>query len=156
MSRDSFIGPDGERRCRWSGAAPALLDYHDNEWGYPVAEDIALFEKICLESFQSGLSWRSILAKRENLRAAFGGFDFRKIARFDEEDRLRFLGDRGIVRHCGKIEAVRLRLPFNRRSVHKLIPACVTGDRMISGEASPPPVGAVRFQSLFVLSRAPS
>ena len=103
---NTMIGPDGIPRCSWCGAAPEFLDYHDNEWGYPVDDDIRLFEKLCLESFQSGLSWRTILAKRENFRAAFHGFDFERVARFTEEDVRRLLGDAGIVRHRGKIEAV--------------------------------------------------
>lgn len=103
---DTFIGPDGRPRCGWSGAAPEFLDYHDREWGYPVDDDQRLFEKICLESFQSGLSWRTILAKRENFRAAFHGFDFGRVAGFDRSDVERLLQDPGIVRHRGKIEAV--------------------------------------------------
>jgi DNA-3-methyladenine glycosylase I len=99
-------GPDGRPRCRWCAAAPEFFDYHDREWGFPVVDDIRLFEKLCLESFQSGLSWRTILAKRENFRAAFAGFDFRKVARFGEADITRLLADAGIVRHRGKIEAV--------------------------------------------------
>ncbi len=99
-------GPDGKPRCRWSGAAPEFLAYHDTEWGFPVADDTRLFEKLSLEAFQSGLSWRTILAKRENFRAAFDGFDFEKIARYTDDDRDRLLADTGIVRHCGKIEAV--------------------------------------------------
>ncbi|QSX40942.1 DNA-3-methyladenine glycosylase I [Shewanella cyperi] len=99
-------GPDGQPRCRWCAAAPEFFDYHDREWGYPVADDVRLFEKLCLESFQSGLSWRTILAKRENFRAAFAGFDFNKVAEFDERDVQRLLADAGIVRHRGKIEAV--------------------------------------------------
>jgi DNA-3-methyladenine glycosylase I len=99
-------GPDGRLRCRWSAAAPDFLDYHDTEWGFPVGDDHRLFEKLCLEGFQSGLSWRTILAKRENFRAAFHHFDFDRIARFTERDIERLLGDQGIVRHRGKIEAV--------------------------------------------------
>lgn len=102
----TFIAPDGQPRCAWSGAAPEFLDYHDREWGFPVADDRRLFEKLCLEGFQSGLSWRTILAKRENFRAAFDGFDFEKIARYTERDVERLLQDAGIVRHRGKIEAV--------------------------------------------------
>ena len=98
-------GPDGRPRCGWCAAAPEFFDYHDREWGFPVADDIRLFEKLCLESFQSGLSWRTILAKRENFRAAFAGFDFNKVATFDETDVERLLADAGIVRHRGKIEA---------------------------------------------------
>ena len=100
-----FTGPDGKPRCRWSGAAPEFLHYHDTEWGFPVADDRRLFEKLCLEGFQSGLSWRTILAKRENFRAAFKGFDVDKVARFGLRDVERLLADTGIVRHRGKIEA---------------------------------------------------
>ena len=99
-------GPDGRPRCRWCAAAPEFFPYHDTEWGFPVADDRRLFEKICLEGFQSGLSWRTILAKRENFRAAFHGFDFHRVARFGERDVERLLADSGIVRHRGKIEAV--------------------------------------------------
>ncbi|RCV86827.1 DNA-3-methyladenine glycosylase I [Billgrantia montanilacus] len=99
-------GPDGRQRCRWCSVAPEFLAYHDTEWGFPVSDDRRLFEKLCLEGFQSGLSWRTILAKRENFRAAFYGFDFTRIAQFDHHDVERLLGDPGIVRHRGKIEAV--------------------------------------------------
>jgi DNA-3-methyladenine glycosylase I len=102
----TIIGPDGKSRCRWCAAAPEFLGYHDTEWGFPVSDDRRLFEKLCLEGFQSGLSWRTILAKRENFRAAFHDFDFDKIARFTNRDLERLLKDRGIVRHRGKIEAV--------------------------------------------------
>ncbi len=105
MCSQTIIGPDGQPRCRWSKAAPEFVDYHDHEWGYPVKDDIRLFEKLCLESFQSGLSWRTILAKRENFRAAFAGFDFHKVAQFGDDDVVRLLADAGIVRHRGKIEA---------------------------------------------------
>ncbi|MCK7595971.1 DNA-3-methyladenine glycosylase I [Microbulbifer sp. CAU 1566] len=99
-------GPDGKPRCGWCAAAPEFFEYHDKEWGFPVDDDRRLFEKLCLESFQSGLSWRTILAKRENFRKAFKNFDFNKIARFEEQDVERLLQDAGIVRHRGKIEAV--------------------------------------------------
>jgi DNA-3-methyladenine glycosylase I len=102
----TIIGPDGKSRCRWCAAAPEFLDYHDTEWGFPVSDDHRLFEKLCLEGFQSGLSWRTILAKRENFRAAFHNFDFNRIARFTQRDIDRLLKDEGIVRHRGKIEAV--------------------------------------------------
>ncbi len=102
----TITGPDGKSRCRWCGAAPEFLVYHDTEWGFPVSDDFRLFEKLSLEGFQSGLSWRTILAKRENFRAAFHDFDFNKIARFTERDVTRLLKDAGIVRHRGKIEAV--------------------------------------------------
>lgn len=99
-------GPDGKSRCKWCAAAPDFLDYHDNEWGFPVDDDHRLFEKLCLEGFQSGLSWRTILAKRENFRSAFLRFNFDKVARFNQRDVNRLLKDEGIVRHRGKIEAV--------------------------------------------------
>lgn len=102
----TITGPDGKPRCRWCAAAPEFIDYHDKEWGVPVRDDIRLFEKLCLEGLQSGLSWRTILAKRENFRAAFHGFDFHRIAGFTERDVERLLADPGIVRHRGKIEAV--------------------------------------------------
>ncbi len=100
-----MIGEDGKRRCHWHGGTPDYLAYHDREWGRPVADDHRLFEKICLEGFQSGLSWLTILRKRENFRAAFAGFDFAKVARFGEKDVKRLLDDAGIVRHRGKIES---------------------------------------------------
>jgi len=99
-------GPDGKPRCRWCAAAPEFLHYHDTEWGFPVGDDFRLFEKLSLEGFQSGLSWRTILAKRENFRAAFRHFDFHRVAEFTDSDVERLLGDAGIVRHRGKIEAV--------------------------------------------------
>jgi DNA-3-methyladenine glycosylase I len=102
----TITGPDGQPRCRWCGAAPEFLAYHDTEWGFPVDDDRRLFEKLSLEGFQSGLSWRTILAKRDNFRAAFHGFDVDRIARFTDRDVARLLGDAGIVRHRGKIEAV--------------------------------------------------
>ncbi|WP_297366747.1 DNA-3-methyladenine glycosylase I [Acidocella sp.] len=99
-------GPDGLPRCAWCTATAQYLRYHDTEWGFPVADDRHLFEKLCLESFQSGLSWRTILEKRENFRAAFAGFDFYQMAEFTEADITRLLADKGIIRHRGKIEAV--------------------------------------------------
>lgn len=102
----TFVGPDGKSRCRWCGAAPEFLDYHDTEWGFPVGDDRRLFEKLSLEAFQSGLSWRTILAKRENFRAAFRRFEIDAVARFTDRDVDCLLQDAGIVRHRGKIEAV--------------------------------------------------
>ncbi|MBE9608580.1 DNA-3-methyladenine glycosylase I [Chitinilyticum piscinae] len=99
------LAPDHLPRCRWCGAAPDYLAYHDHEWGYPVADDVRLFEKLCLEGFQSGLSWLTILRKRDNFRRAFDGFDFRIVASYTEADVARLLADAGIVRHRGKIEA---------------------------------------------------
>ena len=107
MSDNGLIeGPDGKMRCFWHGNLPDYLAYHDHEWGRPVVDDFRLFEKICLEGFQSGLSWLTILRKRENFRAAFAGFDFHKVALFTEEDVERLLQDKGIVRHGGKIRSV--------------------------------------------------
>ncbi|RBW56049.1 DNA-3-methyladenine glycosylase I [Ruegeria sp. A3M17] len=103
---DTVLGPDGKPRCAWCQAAPEFFDYHDQEWGYPVGDDQRLFEKLCLESFQSGLSWRTILSKRENFRKAFKDFDINAVAAFDDADTQRMLLDAGIVRHRGKIEAV--------------------------------------------------
>jgi DNA-3-methyladenine glycosylase I len=96
-------GPDGIIRCSWPGNLPDYLHYHDHEWGRPVADDRRLFEKICLEGFQSGLSWLTILRKRENFRAAFAGFDFDRIAQFTDADVERLVQDAGIIRHRGKI-----------------------------------------------------
>lgn len=103
--RGLAAGADGVTRCAWPGADPLYLHYHDYEWGRPVGEDRRLFEKICLEGFQSGLSWLTILRKRENFRAAFHGFDFGKVASMGEADVERLLQDAGIVRHRGKIES---------------------------------------------------
>jgi DNA-3-methyladenine glycosylase I len=100
-----YLAPDGDPRCDWAGSVPEFLHYHDTEWGLPVADDRRLFEKICLEGFQSGLSWRTILAKRENFRRAFAGFDFHALTEFGPDDVERLLTDAGIIRHRGKIEA---------------------------------------------------
>ena len=100
-----IIGDDGKSRCWWHGNDPEYLRYHDEEWGYPVSDDIHLFEKICLEGFQAGLSWLTILRKRDNFRKAFDGFDYSKVARYAESDVERLLDNEGIIRHRGKIEA---------------------------------------------------
>ena len=92
-------------RCFWCGDAPDYVEYHDREWGFPVTDDRTLFEKLCLEGFQSGLSWLTILRKRENFRRAFADFDVDRVARFHARDVERLLGDAGIVRHRGKIES---------------------------------------------------
>ena len=96
---------EGQHRCTWCLATPDYVHYHDHEWGFPVDSDQRLFEKLCLEGFQSGLSWYTILKKREHFRAAFAGFDFHQVAQFGEADVQRLLQDAGIVRHRGKIEA---------------------------------------------------
>jgi len=98
-------GPDGKARCSWCGNIKEFFHYHDAEWGFPVTDDRRLFEKICLEGFQSGLSWRTILAKRDNFRTAFTDFDFNRVAKYTEKDITHLLRDAGIIRHRGKIEA---------------------------------------------------
>ncbi len=97
---------DGQERCFWCHGSPLYVHYHDHEWGFPVTEDRRLFEKLSLEGFQAGLSWLTILNKRENFRAGFANFDFHQVARFGAADVERLLQDAGIVRHRGKIEAV--------------------------------------------------
>ncbi len=98
-------GTDRRRRCAWCLAAPEYVRYHDEEWGFPSADDRYLFEKLCLEGFQAGLSWLTILRKREAFRRAFAGFDMVKVARFGPREVARLLADEGIVRHRGKIES---------------------------------------------------
>jgi DNA-3-methyladenine glycosylase I len=105
LARGLVRGDDGHIRCWWGAAAPDYATYHDLEWGRPVTDDRTLFEKLCLEGFQSGLSWLTILRKRENFRRAFAGFDAARVARFGQRDVERLLGDAGIVRHRGKIES---------------------------------------------------
>jgi DNA-3-methyladenine glycosylase I len=107
MSEDGLLtGEDGLARCWWAESAPEYRAYHDGEWGFPVADDVRLFEKLSLEGFQAGLSWLTILRKREAFRAAFASFDYSRVARFGERDVSRLLADAAIVRHRGKIEAV--------------------------------------------------
>ncbi|MEM1045964.1 MAG: DNA-3-methyladenine glycosylase I [Pseudomonadota bacterium] len=107
VDKDSGLitGEDGRTRCAWCGTDTLYTTYHDTEWGRPVTDDVRLFEKICLEGFQAGLSWLTILRKRENFRAAFAGFDYREIARFTSADVDRLVTDPGIIRHRGKIES---------------------------------------------------
>lgn len=106
MSNDGLItGEDGKARCWWCGDDPLYMRYHDEEWGKPLHNDIRLFEKVCLEGFQAGLSWLTILRKRENFRSAFDGFDFIKVANYDNDAVLTLLQNKGIIRHRGKIEA---------------------------------------------------
>jgi DNA-3-methyladenine glycosylase I len=97
---------DGVTRCAWACSAPEYYAYHDTEWGFPVGEDVRLFEKLSLEGFQAGLSWLTILRKRDAFRQAFAGFELERVARFTERDVDRLLADARIVRHRGKIEAV--------------------------------------------------
>jgi DNA-3-methyladenine glycosylase I len=100
-----LTGADGKARCSWAGSDPLYIAYHDREWGIPTRDDRRLFEKICLEGFQAGLSWITILRKRENFRRAFKNFDYETVARFTARDVTRLLKDEGIVRHRGKIES---------------------------------------------------
>jgi DNA-3-methyladenine glycosylase I len=102
---DVIRGTDGVKRCKWGASTPDYAAYHDDEWGRPVVDDVRLYEKLCLEGFQSGLSWLTILRKRENFRKAFAGFRPQKVAKFGARDVTRLLADAGIVRHRGKIEA---------------------------------------------------
>jgi DNA-3-methyladenine glycosylase I len=117
----TVAGPDGRLRCRWCEAAPEFWAYHDHEWGFPVDDDRRLFEKLCLESFQSGLSWRTILAKRENFRAAFADFDIHRMAAFT---------DHGVCLHAGHGAAERprrrVRDPRRSRPGAPAVPAAVT------------------------------
>lgn len=143
-------GPDGQPRCRWCAAAPEFTPYHDREWGFPVDNDNRLFEKLCLEGFQSGLSWRTILAKRENFRAAFLGFDFNHIAQFTDADIERLVQDPGIVRHRGKIVAV----VNNARGAQELVKqegslaAYVWRFEPKASELSPPQTASVSAASI--------
>ncbi len=103
MAERLRLGSDGVTRCAWCGDDPLYVRYHDEEWGHPGTSDVRLFEKLCLEGFQSGLSWLTILRKRENFREAFAQFELEAVARFDAQDVARLLADIGIVRHRGKI-----------------------------------------------------
>jgi DNA-3-methyladenine glycosylase I len=105
LPREATAGPDGHLRCPWAVSTADYLDYHDREWGRPVRDDHGLYERLCLEAFQSGLSWLTILRKRENFRAAFRGFDPVAVADFGPDDVARLLADAGIVRNRAKIEA---------------------------------------------------
>jgi DNA-3-methyladenine glycosylase I len=106
LTRGPVVGPDGKLRCPWGLSAPEYIEYHDEEWGRPVHGDQLIFERLCLEAFQSGLSWLTILRKRENFRAAFAGFDPERIASFTDDDKNRLMADAGIVRNRAKINAV--------------------------------------------------
>jgi DNA-3-methyladenine glycosylase I len=135
------VGDDGRSRCGWCVSAPDYVAYHDSEWGRPVRGDDALFERITLEAFQSGLSWLTILRKRENFRRAFAGFDPYAVARFDARDQERLMGDAGIVRNRRKIEAA----VSNARALVGLIERDGSGalDRLVWSFA-PAPEGSRR------------
>ena len=148
-------GPDGRERCSWCAGAPEFLPYHDAEWGFPVSDDRRLFEKLCLEGFQSGLSWRTILNKRENFRAAFANFDVDAIAQFTEADVERLLQDKGIVRHRGKIAAVINNAKRTKDLIAEAgsIAAFVWRYEVPAGEAPPPQSQTTSAESI-ALSKA--
>ncbi|WP_203568489.1 DNA-3-methyladenine glycosylase I [Aestuariimicrobium ganziense] len=104
-NKDLVVGDDGLARPIWAATDPLMRDYYDTEWGMPVRDERGVFERLSLEAFQSGLSWATILRKRDNFRTAFADFDVDKVAAFDQDDVIRLLGDAGIVRHRGKIES---------------------------------------------------
>ncbi|WP_297322189.1 DNA-3-methyladenine glycosylase I [uncultured Bartonella sp.] len=106
LAEGLILGSDGKIRCAWAGEDVLYRTYHDEEWGKPVYDDRALFEKICLEGFQAGLSWLTILKKRQNFRSGFDRFDFDKIAFYDDNKVTGLMQDKGIIRHCGKIRSV--------------------------------------------------
>lgn len=157
MTDDStklIVGADGVARCWWPGDDPAYLAYHDHEWGRPVADDHRLFEKIVLEGFQSGLSWRTILHKRPRFREVFHDFDPAAVARFGERDVTRLLADAGIVRHRGKIEAA----IANARAAVALIEAEGSLARFVWSFEPPPEERPTRFDAatLRALARTPA
>ena len=132
MGSDLVVGPDGRARCAWAGSTPEYVAYHDDEWGRAVHGDAALYERLCLEGFQSGLSWLTILRKRPAFRAAFAGFDPAVVAAYGDEDVARLLADPGIVRNRAKVEAA----VRNARAVLDLGPGGL--DALIWSYASPP------------------
>jgi DNA-3-methyladenine glycosylase I len=148
---DVVMGPDGLGRCGWGAAPPEYRAYHDEEWGRPVADEVRIFEKLCLEGFQSGLSWLTILRKREGFRAAFAGFDPAAVADFGDSDVERLLADAGIVRHRGKITATignaraTVRLHAEGRSLGALLWSHEPGSRR--GPGSPGDLAASTSES---------
>jgi len=144
-SRDLVVGPDGLRRCPWGVSTPDYLGYHDTEWGRPVHGDVAIFERVTLEAFQSGLSWLTILRKREGFREAFDGFDPVAVAAYAEVDRARLLADPRIVRNRAKVDAT----ITNARALLGLRDAEGEGalDRLVWGFAPPPRRARLRSMS---------
>ncbi len=132
-------GADGVARCWWSGEDPEYCAYHDDEWGRPLQDERALFELLCLEGFQAGLAWITILRKRPAFRAAFAGFDIGAVARFDEVDVERLLGDAGIVRHRGKVTAA----IANARAIEAMHEAGTTLTEVVWSHAPEPRAGAL-------------
>jgi DNA-3-methyladenine glycosylase I len=140
-------GADGVVRCWWSAATPGYAAYHDREWGQPVTDDHRLFEKICLEGFQAGLSWLTILNKRDRFREVFAGFDFAEVARFTGRDVRRLLGDPGIVRHRGKIEST----INNARRALELVAEFGSLAAFVWGHEPPPSTRPVRLTKAALL-----
>lgn len=145
-----MTGTDGFPRCAWCASAPEFEAYHDSEWGFPVGDDQRLFEKICLEGFQSGLSWRTILAKRENFRRAFANFDFHQVALYGEHQVASLLQDAGIVRHRGKIEAVinNARCAQRLQAEHGSLAAYFWRFEIAPAAAPPPQTASVSPESI--------
>jgi DNA-3-methyladenine glycosylase I len=145
LAQGLFADEDGACRCSWCQATPAYRAYHDSEWGFPVADDRRLFEKVCLEGFQSGLSWLTILNKREAFRAGFANFEVEEMARFKDKDIERLVGDAGIVRHRGKIvsainnagRAIELKQEFGSLAAYfwRHEPAAATRPKRITRDA---------------------
>jgi DNA-3-methyladenine glycosylase I len=140
--------PDGRRRCSWCAQTPEYVAYHDEEWGRPVRDDVRLFEKLCLEGFQAGLSWLTILRKREHFRRAFAGFEPAAVARFGPREVARLLGDPGIVRHRAKIEAT----IGNARAMEALLEAEGSLARFV-WRHEPPPASRPRRLTPAALAR---
>ena len=143
-------GPDGKLRCPWGLSAPEYVAYHDEEWGRPVRGDTALFERLSLEGFQSGLSWLTILRKRENFRAAFAGFDAAAVAAFGEQDVARLMADSGIVRNRAKINAV----ISNARAMRDLPDGLTSVVWKYAGEEGPAPRTLAEVPSATPASKA--
>jgi len=144
------FGPDGEARCPWCLGTPDYLSYHDDEWGRPVRDDVGMFERLCLEGFQSGLSWLTILRKRENFRAAFCGFDPVAVAGFGPDDVERLLADRGIVRNRAKIEAA----IGNARAALELPDGLASVVWSFAGDSAPAPRSTAEIPSWTAGSKA--
>jgi len=143
-------GPDGLLRCPWSVSSPDYLSYHDDEWGRPVRDDNGIFERLCLEAFQSGLSWLTILRKRANFRLAFSGFDVETVARFGPDDVARLLADPGIVRNRAKIEAA----IANARAALRLPAGLAKLVWHYAGDQVPAPVSIAEVPAVTTESRA--
>jgi DNA-3-methyladenine glycosylase I len=143
-----LTGADGVARCAWGASSPEYVAYHDDEWGFPVDDDVRLFEKLSLEGFQSGLSWLTILRKREGFRSAFAGFDPERVAGFGERDVERLLGDASIVRHRGKIESTinNARRYLELRDEHGSLAAYVWGFEPDPGSRPAHPTWAVLLE----------